>query len=340
MSPAADAGAGLTRSKIENWDITHLEIAATRWRASADEFEQLFAQHRQNISAPGGTEWEGAAKDAALDRVNADSSVVGRHGEVVRAAADLADASIGDLRAAHRAALTAITEAEADGFRVAENLRVTDARRYDIATIVDRNRALAEHADNIQWNAGQLLATDTLVGQRLTDKATELDSAQFEGDGQDAVIQAAGFKQDSPPILPPDPGPEAAPAGPPVLHGYDPRIAGLPEPLREYVSDQLQGKPLPKPPLTPVTEEQLRERLRTQQEILDLKLAEFQRKYGVSCSESEIYTKIAGVLATGAAMGAGAPTAVTPPGFIAELGGIVSVKAQIDAIHKCFGEGA
>lgn len=337
MSPAADAGAGLTRSKIENWEISHLEAAAVRWHTSANQFEALFAQHRQNIS---GAEWEGTAKDAALDRVTADTVVVDRHGETVRAAADLADTSVGDLRAAQRAALTAISEAEADGFRVDEDLSVSDARRYDITTIRDRNRALAEHADNIQWNASQLLAADTLIGKRLTAKATELDSMQFEGDGHDGVIQAAGFKQDRPPILPPDPGPEAAPTSPPVLHGYDPRIAGLPEPLREYVSDQLQGKPLPKPPLTPVTEEQLRERLRTQQEILDLKLAEFERKYGVHCSESEIYTKIAGVLATGAAMGAGAPAVVTPPGAIAEIGGIISVKAQIDAIYKCFEPGA
>lgn len=195
MSPAA-ANPGLTRSRVENWDIGHLEVAAARWRASADEFEELFSQHRLNIAGPGGTEWEGTAKDAALDRVTADSAIVGRHGDVVRAAADLADASIADLRAAQRAVLTAITDAEADGFRVAEDMRVTDTRRYDIATILDRNRALAEHADNIQWNANQLLATDTLIGQRLTAKAAELNGIRFDGEG---IIRAAsfgdGFKQ-------------------------------------------------------------------------------------------------------------------------------------------------
>ncbi|MGB3323179.1 MAG: hypothetical protein WBB05_11285 [Mycolicibacterium fortuitum] len=342
MSPAASSGgAGLTRSQIESWDITHLETSAKRWRASAGEFEELFSRHRQNIS---GASWEGTAKDAALDRVTADTAVVVRHSEIVRAAADLADTGVGDLIAAQGAVLAAISEAEADGFRVGEDLSVSDTRRIDVSTMSARYTAAKEHSENIQWNASQLLAADRLIGERLTARAAELDGVQFEGGGQQGVIQAAsfgnGFKQDRSPILPPDPGQEAASTSEPVLHGYDPRIAGLPEPLREYVSDQLQGKPLPKPPLTPVTEEQLRERLRTQQEILDLKLAELQRKYGVSCSESEIYTKIAGVLATGAAMGAGAPAAVTPPGFIAELGGIVSVKAQIDAIHKCFGEGA
>ncbi|MGV0675627.1 hypothetical protein ABQE62_05460 [Mycolicibacterium fortuitum] len=191
MSPAV-SGTGLGRSRIEGWDIGHLESAARRWRASAAEFEDLFTQHRQNVGA---TAWEGTAKDAALDRVTADSAVVERHGEVVRAVADLADAGAADLRAAQRAALTAIGEAEADGFRVAEDLSVTDTRRIDIATMGARYSALNEHSENIRWNASQLVQADALVGQRLQEKATELDGMRFDG----STIQAAswgGFKQD------------------------------------------------------------------------------------------------------------------------------------------------
>ncbi|MCW1821882.1 hypothetical protein A5731_16040 [Mycolicibacterium conceptionense] len=197
MSPAAScAGAVPGRSQIENWDIDHLETSATRWRASVCEFEELFAQHRQKVNAPGGTEWEGTAKDAALDRVTADTAVVGRHGEIVRSAADLADTSIGDLRAAQRAAITAIIEAEADGFRVGEDLSVTDTRRIDIATMADRYTAAAEHAENIHWNASQLLATDTLIGQRLISKAAELNGTRFDGEGTiQAASFGAGFKQ-------------------------------------------------------------------------------------------------------------------------------------------------
>lgn len=322
-----------TRSEIEGWRTGHLTDAAARWRAAADNADNLFERHRNDV---GGADWSGSARDAAYDRVTTDVSVAQRHGQVQREAAKLAEDGSQDIQAAKAKALEAITEAETDGFKVGEDLTVKDGRRYDIMTIQSRNQAAKEHAENIQWNAEQLVQADSLVGQRLQEKATELGGITFE----DRTIQAAsfgGFKQDGPPMLPPDAGPAAPPT---VLHGYDPRIAGLPPVLQDYVSGQLQGKPLPQPPVDPVTEQQLRERLRTQQEILDLKLAELQRKYGVSCSESEIYTKIAGVLATGAAMGAGAPTAVTPPGFIAELGGIVSVKAQIDAIHKCFGEGA
>lgn len=54
-----------------------------------------------------------------------------------------------------------------------------------------RYTAAAERAENIRWNAEQLLATDTLVGRRITAKATELDAVTFEGEsgGQDGAIQ-------------------------------------------------------------------------------------------------------------------------------------------------------
>lgn len=191
MSPASSPDPILTRSKIENWDIDHLESSATRWRTSADEFEELFSQHRQNLT---GTQWEGTAKDAALDRIAADNAVVGGHAEVVRAAADLAITGVADLRAGQGSVLTAISDAEADGFRVAEDLKVTDIRRIDISTMADRYTAAAEHAENIQWNANQLLATDTLIGQRLQAKASELDGISFDGESS-STFSAVGYKQ-------------------------------------------------------------------------------------------------------------------------------------------------
>ena len=41
MSPTAPGSGSVPgRSRIENWDIDHLETSATRWRASANEFEE------------------------------------------------------------------------------------------------------------------------------------------------------------------------------------------------------------------------------------------------------------------------------------------------------------
>jgi hypothetical protein len=187
-----------TRSEIENWDTSNLENAASTGRQSAAESEEVFDQHRQNVVAPGGTNWEGDAKDAALDRVTADLGVVRSQGGVLRIAANIAQNGSDDIRAAQRKALEAIAEAEADGFRVGGDLSVTDTRRVDISTWATRQAAAAEHAENTRWNAEQLAKADALVGQRLQAKATELEAIRFDGEGE-KTVQAVDFKQAPPP---------------------------------------------------------------------------------------------------------------------------------------------
>lgn len=194
MSPGASPAGGVpTRSQIEAWDITHLEQAATGWRASVAETEELFEQLRDHVVAPGGTEWEGDAKDAALDHATRNLAVVRGAGDVTRTTADLADNAAADLRAAQRDALTAIAEAEADGFEVSEDLSVRDTRRVDVTTMAARHTAAVEHSENIRWHAEQLLATDTMIGRRLTEKATELEGIRFDGDGRDGAVQAVDY---------------------------------------------------------------------------------------------------------------------------------------------------
>ena len=114
MSPAATAVAIPTRSEIEAWTTSYLADAAAAWRGAAAASEDAFDQHRQNISAPGGTTWEGDAKDAALDRVTRDISVVGTQNETLLSAADTAENGVTDINAAKREVLAAITAAEAD----------------------------------------------------------------------------------------------------------------------------------------------------------------------------------------------------------------------------------
>jgi hypothetical protein len=84
-----------TRSEIEAWSTTELANAAASWRTAATQSEDAFDQHRQNIASPGGTTWEGDAKDAALDRVTNDIGVVGDHGVVLREAAGIAEGGVG-----------------------------------------------------------------------------------------------------------------------------------------------------------------------------------------------------------------------------------------------------
>lgn len=184
MSPAVAAAPLPTKSDIQDWDTSYLDTAASSWRSAATASVDAFDQHRRNVDAPGGTTWEGAAKDAALDRVTNDIGVVGRQSGVLREAATLAENGAYDIKAAKDKALQAITAAENDGFTVGEDLTVVDGRRYDINTAAERNRAAAEHSEDIRWAAEQLAQADQLVGTRLQEKAGDLEGIRFEGEGE------------------------------------------------------------------------------------------------------------------------------------------------------------
>ena len=82
MSPTgAPAGSAITRSQIESWGTSRLETAVNRWRTIANESEELFEQQRGNIALPGGTEWEGAAKDAALEQATKNLTIMRSTGQ-------------------------------------------------------------------------------------------------------------------------------------------------------------------------------------------------------------------------------------------------------------------
>lgn len=176
-----------TRSQIATWDIAHLDSAAARWRARADESGRLFGEHAQNVRAPGGTVWRGSAAEAASERVTTDMVVVRRQSEVMRLAADTATRGTGDLQAAQSKALEAIADAEADGFKVGEDLSVTDTRQQDVQTAGARYTAAKEHAEYIRWNAEQLVQTDNQIASQVKATVSELAGITFEQSGDDST---------------------------------------------------------------------------------------------------------------------------------------------------------
>lgn len=184
------------------WDTRDLDDAAERWHAMAAESETAFAQHRANIV---NTDWLGDAKDAVVNRASADTVVVGNQGAVQREGAQIAQDGSAGIQAAKREALEAITEAEANGFKVGQDLAVRDTRRIDVTTMAARTMAAREHADDIRWFAERLVQADDFVGQRLQEKAVELAEIRFEGegDGRDSPVQLVNseFKQ-TPALLP------------------------------------------------------------------------------------------------------------------------------------------
>ncbi|AER47737.1 hypothetical protein DORI_88 [Mycobacterium phage Dori] len=202
MTPApSDLGGALpSRSEIEQWPTQHLEDAAAQLRRMGAQSVTLFDEHRQNIAAPGGTTWEGDAKDAALDRVTADTAVVRRQTTVQDEAANIAENGAHDVRAAKRDVLAAITEAENDGFSVAEDLTVTDTRATDLETMAARQTAAIEHAEDIRWYADRLIQADNLIAQRLQEKAAELEGIRFDGEsqGRDSTVQLVDNETENP----------------------------------------------------------------------------------------------------------------------------------------------
>jgi hypothetical protein len=150
-----------------------------RWRQMAAQSEELFEWHRQNVAAPGGSEWSGDAGDAALDRVTTDAAVVRQQGDIQREAANIAEDGSRDIRRSVMQVLEAIALAEADGFQVAEDLSVRDTRRIDVATMAKRFTSSREHAEDIRWHAERLVQADIYLGQRLEGKALELDGIGF-----------------------------------------------------------------------------------------------------------------------------------------------------------------
>ncbi len=169
-----------TRSQIEGWDTTHLDEAAARWRQLAARSEELFEWHRQNVAAPGGTEWSGDAGDAALDRATTDAAVVRKQGDIQREAANIAEDGSRDITLAVGQVLEAVAAAEADGFEVGEDLSIRDTHRIDVSIIAVRYTASQEHAEDIRWHAERLMQTDIYLSQRLQGKAFELDALRFD----------------------------------------------------------------------------------------------------------------------------------------------------------------
>ncbi|MGB3484141.1 MAG: amidase domain-containing protein [Mycobacterium sp.] len=210
MSPAS---VGVpSRSETEGWETSYLDDADTRWRAGAEASESGFDQHLRNVTAPGGTTWRGEAADAALDRAFLDLTVVRTQSELQRQAAGIALEGSANIQWARRQVLDAIAEAEDDGFRVGEDLTVTDTRKVELGTAAARAVAATEHAEFIRWRAEQLVATDALVGQQLQAKAAELEGVWFDGEGNgnqgDPSIRLVDNEEEKEPPPPLLAGPE------------------------------------------------------------------------------------------------------------------------------------
>jgi hypothetical protein len=205
-----------TLSQIEAWSTDHLDTAATHWSETAETWEHAFTIIHREAPNPGGTQWIGAAADAAVLRTGTDRVVVVGAADSLHSAAQVARYGAQEIVGARELALQAVNDARASGFNVGEDLSVTSRLSGGPPAVLAARQAQAQaFAAAIRAGAENLVAVDTEVAGKVSAAIAGVNSAQF-GDTPAAptqqkkpTIQAVDnhtVKEDPPP-KPPEPNP-------------------------------------------------------------------------------------------------------------------------------------
>src|SRR6185312_6884191 len=149
-----------TLSQIRSWPTEHLELAADSWTATAGAWDDAFTAVYRQAPCPGGTEWDGRTADAAIQRVAADRSKVIGAVDNLRSAADIARKGITDIQSARRLALQAVSQAQAAGFTVGEELSVSGTRGGPPAAQAARMAQAQQLSTVIRSRAATLTVVD------------------------------------------------------------------------------------------------------------------------------------------------------------------------------------
>ncbi|ETW21548.1 hypothetical protein MGAST_25250, partial [Mycobacterium gastri 'Wayne'] len=188
-------------SQIRAWSTEHLVDAAGYWSRTADQWEDVFLQMRnQSYSIA----WEGAGGDALRQRTGADLPVVNSKADQLRQAAGIARDGASDISAAQRRVMFAVEDAQNAGFNVGEDLSVTDTRTSSTPAEKAARQAQAEaFAGDIRSRAEQLESADLRVAGALTAATAGLGNVSFTPAHSGNGIQLVDFNQNSGPESPP-----------------------------------------------------------------------------------------------------------------------------------------
>lgn len=228
MPAASSTLATPSLSQIVAWDVEHLESAADNWSDAAQAWDDAFSAVFREAVSPGGTEWNGDAADAAVQRVGADRLTVPGAVDDLRIAAQVARTSASDLRMAREVVLDAVAAARGAGFSVGDDLSVRSRVIGGSPQLQSALRAQAEVlAATIRSRAAALGALDQQVAGRITAAAAGLSALNFKTDGagvpaerDSSGIQAVNFtNRPERPI--PGPGDPANPSGGTALTAGD-----------------------------------------------------------------------------------------------------------------------
>lgn len=161
-----------TLSQIQAWNTEHLVNAAGYWSKTADHWEDVFLQMRnQSYSLP----WQGAGGDGLRQRTGADLPIVSSKADQLRQAAGIARNGASDISAAQQRVLYAVEDAQNAGFNVGEDLSVTDTRASSTPAEPAARHAQAQaFAGEIRARAEQLEGADLKVARELTTTTADL----------------------------------------------------------------------------------------------------------------------------------------------------------------------
>lgn len=204
----AAGGQALTRADVEAWSTEHLETAATHWTSTAREWESHFETIHNGVLRPGGTTWEGDGADAAAETTWGDLVKVRGAADGLHAAAGHATNGAGDVAWAKRQVLSAIAEAEQDGFTVGQDFSVTDKSANSLVRSPEGRQSKAtEHANDIASAVRTLVAADKQAGERISSALAPLAQLSFpeRGGTPDPTVRMVDnhFKRDEPKPDPP-----------------------------------------------------------------------------------------------------------------------------------------
>ncbi|VAZ93454.1 hypothetical protein [Mycobacterium pseudokansasii] len=222
-----------TLSQIRAWSTEHLIDAAGYWTQTADQWEDVFLQMRNQSYA---IAWNGAGGDALRERTSADLPIVAAKADQLSQAAAVARNGASEISAAQQRVLYAVEDAQNAGFTVGEDLSVTDTRVGSTTAEQAARQAQAQaFAGDIRLRAEQLNEAEVKTAGQLTATTTGLSSVGFaEQPISNPVpqapathrngIQLVDFKQngggDPPPFAPWD-TPDGTPPQPAFIPQYE-----------------------------------------------------------------------------------------------------------------------
>jgi hypothetical protein len=173
-----------TLSQLRASDYSYFGQLGSYLQEISPKAQSALEELAEDVTRPGGADWEGMAADAAIAQAQSDvvkaRTSTWSWDEVAASTQQWQE----QLEAGTRSALDAVDDAEADGFEVGEDYSVTDT--YDAETEEEYEERLEEaeaHAGLISHRVSTLVANESLINGQLRAMSAGWGTLDFKQDG-------------------------------------------------------------------------------------------------------------------------------------------------------------